>query len=383
MIYSVDFKELAGKISHIDMEKYLHDLGWVEIQTKREWVKIFQLEDKEDFFQVELPVSRDLRDYRVAMYRCVECIAQSTKKSIEQVILELLNPLSDIIRLRIKDPELETGSIYVEDTIRLYDNAKKLLMAAALDVVRPQLYHIGRPEQNIVDFVNSCRFGQTEIGSYVISIVCPISIISRNNVVQLSLFSEKQDCAYSLTRKVVNKLIESIRVARETINNGAFEEYILQNAESEKCISANFLDALSEISIYRSGCELDISAKYAPTIQNNTLPDASVRISHDYYTPINTVVRKIKSSQLSENAYFGRIKGLDAPPDPTNRNSGKITLVFIDEYDKKATASVTLPIEDYNAAIEAHREGKMVKVVGTLSGQMHKKINCTYFEVLA
>ena len=57
-------------------------------------------------------------------------------------------------------------------------------------------------------------------------------------------------------------------------------------------------------------------------------------------------------------------------------------MFFIDEYDKKATAAVTLSIEDYNAAIEAHREGKMVKVVGTLSGQMHKKINCAYFEVL-
>jgi hypothetical protein len=185
-------------------------------------------------------MSRDLRDYRLAMYRTVECIAQFTHKSIEQVILELLNPLSDILRLRINEPKIEVGSIYVEDTIKLYDNAKKLLMATAMDIVRPQIYHIGRPENSIVEFINNCRFGQTEIGSYVVSIVCPISKIVNNQVVQLTLFSNEEDCSQSLTRKVINKLIKSIKIVRETINSRTFEDYIYQNAETDNCISANF-----------------------------------------------------------------------------------------------------------------------------------------------
>jgi len=382
MIYSVDFKELAEKIRYIDTVKYLHDLGWNEIPTKREWVKIFQHEDQDNFYQIDLPVSRNLRDYKAAIYRAVECIALSTKKSIEQVVLELLNPLSDILRLRVNEPEIEAGSIYVEDTIKLYDNAKKLLMATAMDIVHPQLFHFGRPENAIMEFINSCRFGQTEIGSYVVSLICPISKIENNKVNQLSLFSNEEECSQSLTRKVVNKLINSIKTVRETINNRTFEEYIYKNAETENCISVNFLDALSEININRSGSELDIIAKYAPTIKNNTLSSPSITISNDYYLPINTITKEYKNTKISEKSYFGRIKRLDARPDLQNRKNGIIKFVFLDDNNSNATASVVLSKEDYNSAIDAHRDGKMIKIVGTLSGKTHKKIDCAYFELI-
>ena len=382
MIYSVDFKELSDRISYINIAKYLYDLGWNELPTKREWVKIFQLEDHKGFQQIDLPTSRNLRDYKSAMYRAVECIALSTEKSIEQVILELLNPLSDTLRLSIIEPDIEAGSMFVEDTIKLYENAKKLLMATAMDIINPQLFHFGRPENVIMEFVNQCKFGQTEIGSYVVSLICPISKIENNQIIQMSLFSNEDDCSQSLTRKVINKLINSIKTVRETISNRSFEEYIYQNAETENCISVNFLDALSEININIIGSELDITAKYAPTIKNNTLPFPSISISNDYYLPINTIARKFKNSNLSEKSYFGRIRHLDATPDLESRKGGKIKFVFLNDNNKNATASVILSKNDYNAAIEAHKNGNMIKITGTLSGQTQKNINCTYFEVI-
>ena len=383
MIYSANFEELAGKISHIDVAKYLNDLGWIEFSSKREHVKIFQLDNTNDFFQVDLPVYRYLRDYNSAMFRVMECIAQSTNKSVEQVILELLNPLSDIIRLRIVEPNIETGSIFVEDAIKLYDNAKKLLTATAMDITRPQLFHVGRPDNSIIDFVNSCRFGQTEIGSYVVSIVCPISKIDNNQFIQLSLYNEEEEGAHSFTRKVVNKLVVSINDVKEAINTGMLEKIIYENADSENCISANFLDALSGICIYRSDSTLDLNIKYAPTIQQNTLKKTDVSIDHDYFSPIDTIVKKIKSVQENEKTYIGRIKGLDATPDASARDRGKITIVFINDAQNKATATVSLSKEDYNDAIEAHRFGKTVKVVGTMSGQTNKKIDYSFFEIIS
>jgi len=385
MIYSVDFKALAGKISHVDVAKYLHDLGWQEFSSKRNLVKVFQMETQYGFFQVDLPLSRELRDYPSAMYRAVECIADSTQKSVEQIILELLNPLSDILRIRIQEPGIETGSIFVEDAIRLYDNAKKLLTATAMDIAHPQLFHAKRPENSIVEFVNKCRFGQTEMGSYVVSVVCPISTISKNEVMQLSLFNDEDECAQSLTRKVVNKLITSIGIVKDAVNKGSLEDTIKEYAGSDNSISANFLDALSGINIYRSNSSLDITAKYAPTIRINTLSDAFISINHDHFTPIDTLVKKIKEFQESEKTYFGRIKTLTAQPDPSVRRDGKIEIVFLDDAQKKTTASVVLSTDDYDTAVEAHRYGKQIKVVGTLSGQTgqnRRRLDCSYFEVL-
>jgi hypothetical protein len=41
MIHSADFKDLAERISYVDMAKYIHDLEWVEVPTKRERNKYF------------------------------------------------------------------------------------------------------------------------------------------------------------------------------------------------------------------------------------------------------------------------------------------------------------------------------------------------------
>ncbi|GHV28792.1 hypothetical protein FACS1894167_06790 [Synergistales bacterium] len=384
MIYSADFLEMAGKINHVEVAKYLRDLGWVSISSKRINVKIFQLEKGDSFFQVDLPADRGLRDYKSAMYHVVENIALSVDKSTEQVILELLNPMSDILKLRIKEPDSESGSIYMEEAITLYENAKKLITATAMDILHPRLYHSGRPDNAIAEFVANCRFGQTEIGSYVVSVACPISIIDKNQCKQLSLFNKEDELADSLTRNVVNKLIISAHQVREAIDQGNLEEFIHANAETKDCISANFLDALSGINIYREDSALDIALKYAPTISKNRIENLCVSINHDYYEPINTFINSVNTVQESEMTCIGRISKLHASPDAERRNAGEITIVFINEDEKKATVSAHLTKEDYDAAIDAHREGKTVKVIGTLSGQTKKtkKIECSYFGII-
>lgn len=383
MIYSVDLENMAGTIKHVDVAKYLRDLNWQEVPSKRDKVKIFQLETNGEFYQVDLPVSKDLRDYNAAMYRAVECIALSMRKSTEHVILELVNPLSDILRLRITEPNIETGSVLVEDAIKFYDNAKKLLTATAMDILHPQLYRVGRLDNAVTEFVNSCRFGQTEIGSYVVSIVCPILVINNNQIQQLTLFDDKEAGANSFTRNVVNKLITSVNLVREEIDQGALDKRFAQCADSQNFVSVNFIDALNGINIYRDNSRLDITAEYASTLQGNTLLDASASINHDYYEPMNSIVKKIKTRTEREKNIFGQIKKLDAVPDSSIRDGGTISVVFLDDAQKKACASVTLSKDDYITAIEAHRDGKFVRIAGVMSGRTNKKIDCRHFEVLS
>jgi hypothetical protein len=374
--------KLASIINHVDVSKYLHDLGWSEISTKRNYVKIFQLHNNNEFFQVDLPTSKDLRDYNTAMYLTVENIARASNKNIEQIILELLNPMADVLKFRINEPEIENGSIFVEYAIKLYENVKKLITATAMDVLQPKKIHLGRPDSNIISFINSCRFGQTEIGSYVVSVVCPMANIIDDKYEQLSLFDGEDIGAYSLTRNTTNKLISSINIVKESIDKGNLESAIYNNSNGENIVSINFLDALSEINIYKNNSILNISAQYAPTIRKNMLDNASVTVNSDYYNPINALVRKIKISKGNEKTYVGRISRLNAIPDAEKRMGGFITIVFIDESGKRATASVNLKREDYDSAIEAHREGKNVQIIGTLSGSKIKKIEYVSFGIL-
>ena len=383
MIYSVDFIKMAGKINHINMVKFLHDLGWEEFITKNKNAKTYQRITNDSFHQVDIPTSRNLRDYSIAMYRAIETISSVVNQSVEQVLLDLLNPISDIIRVQIKDKEMESGSIFIEDAIKLYDNAKKLLTATALDYKNPRPVHLGRTDATIQEFVSNCRFGQTEIGSYVVSVICPMIDISQEKIVQLSLFSDEETNAHSLTRNVIKKLITSMQRVKEAIDDGSPDDIIVESSNYKPDISANFLEALNSIGIFRNGVEVNFDIKWAPTIKDNRSKIEKITLNHDYYEPINALVKKLKENVEEEKIYIGKISRLNSNPDAEKRTNGNITLVYIGDNKTQTSASVNLPLEYYELAIEAHKDGAYVKVRGKLTGQTRiKNIECTDFELI-
>ena len=92
-------------------------------------------------------------------------------------------------------------------------------------------------------FLSNCRFGQTEVGSYVVSVVCPFAELDENeDYKQLSIFSDEERCANSLTRKVTSRDMENISFIKNHIDNGELEKLVLQN--EDRMISANFYEAL-------------------------------------------------------------------------------------------------------------------------------------------
>ena len=377
MLYSADFKDMSGKVKPVEMAKYLHDLGWSTIPTKREHVNIFQLSSGNDFYQINLPTDKSLSDYNIAMYRAIETLAASSKKSIEQVLLELLNPLSDILRFRISGNAFETGSIYVEDAINLYSNGRKMLAAAAMDAISPKLFHTGKPDSKVQELVSRSRYGQTEIGSYVVSLVCPFANVVDGEYAQLTLFDDEEMVANSLTRKVTRKLISSAQEVKTAVENGTLEKLVICESPT---ISANFLEAVNAIGLQKRDCHVEIAAKWAPTVRANTPENNAVSLTHDYYSPIAAVVNKIKSFCEEEKGYVGRITKLVSIENAPKRKNGQITIAYINENGKRSTASTNLSRYDYDRAIEAHKKGEMVRVVGKLSA---KTIECTAFDIIA
>lgn len=377
MIYPVDFIKMAGTVNHVEFAKYLHDLGWKSIKTTKNTFHVFQHERDNDFFQADIPTTRALSDYDRTIYRAIEEVARFSQKSTEQVLLELINPLSDIIRIRLKNEDLESGSIYMEDAITLYENTRKLLTAAAMDVLNPAILHRGRPDSTIQKFISTCRFGQTEIGSYIVSVVCPISKIEDNDIIQLSLFQDEQEAAHSLTRNTINKMLSSAQAIKEGIDGGNYSDSLLQ----ENKISVNFLDALNMMGINKDKMQVDVSIQWAPTIRENRSNISTITLTHDYSAPIETIVRKVKKPINEEKSYVGRISHLNSTTDVKNRTTGIITLVFVNEANKASSASVELPLTEYNQAIDAHRNGKYVRIKGTLSGTGKKRIECSEFSV--
>lgn len=381
MTYSVNYLDLTEKISPLAFAKYLKDTGWALFQTKREDIKIYQFERNDVFFQVIIPMERKLNDYREAMYKAVETVAKVEAKSVEQIMLYLLNPNTDILKIRLEKKDVEAGNILLNDAICVYENAKRLLAATALDILHPKKYHQGRMDDCVQKFLSNCRFGQTEVGSYVISVVCPFAELDENEEYkQLSIFSDEEQCANSLTRKVTSRVMENISLIKNHIDNGELDKLILQN--EDRIISANFYEALGGLNLDSDGADVEFIAEWSPVVKNASNVRSRVMLTHDYYQPIETAIGKLKGEANKLTKIVGRIKILNSSPDVQKRKKGKITVVYLDQDDKRKTVTVNLNKNDYEKAIRAHERGYYVEIVGEMVYGKKTPMSCESFVII-
>lgn len=382
MIYAVNFMDLTVKISPLAFAKYLKDTGWEVFQSKKTYIKIFQYEKGHDFFQVIIPMEKRLHDYREAMLKAVETVAKAENRSVEQVLLYLLNPNTDILKIRLDKKDVEAGNILMDDAIRIYDHAKKLLAATALDILHPKKYHQGRMDDCVLKFLAGCRFGQTEIGSYVVSVVCPFAELDENeDYKQLSIFSDEEQCANSLTRQVTNRVMKNIAYIKEQIDNGEMNKLIIQ--DESQIISANFYEALGGLNLDSSEADVEFIAEWSPIVKNTGYTEDRILLTHDYYQPIEIAIGKLKEETNRSTKIIGRIKKLESSPDVQKRKIGKITVVYLDENDKPKTVTANLNKNEYDRAIKAHERGCHIEIVGEMSsGKRPFMSSCESFTVI-
>ncbi len=379
MIYSVNFLDMTEEINPFTVCKYLEQTDWKQFQFKRTGVKVYQKYINDVFEQVIVPMDKSFLDYKNTMFDAVKTIADTEKKTLEQIMLFLLNPNSDILKIRFEKKDVETGNILFDDAIKLFDNAKRLLAATALDVVNPKKIHYGRIDDSVQHFLNQCRFGQTEIGSYVVSIVCPFAELSEGEGYrQLSIFSDEERCAYSLTRKVTNKLIDNVVLIKHYIDEGDVDKLLYEEAG----ISSNFLEALNGLNLKDDNTLVEFTTEWSPTVKTNRSENYQVKVTNDYYEPIASVIGKIKEETNSRTEIVGRIKQLSAAPMVDDRIGGIITVAFVGEKNRVKSVSIHLNKEDYENAVEAHQHGKAVRVVGDLITKGKLKMENSIFSVI-
>ncbi len=363
MIYSVNFCEMTVELNPHAVCKYLDNMGWTQLRINRDDVKVYQFVQGENFSQVRIPLNKELSDYKESMYSAIKTIAQVENKSEEQVMLYLLNPNTDILKIRLDKKEQTPGSISFDDAIRLYDSAKKLIAATTLDVINPKKIHAGRTDEQVQSFMNQCRFGQTEIGSYIVSIVCPFAELSSDDEYkQLSIFSEEEECAQSLTRLMTNKLMDNVGAIKKKIDDGD-----LSFLASDKCdISVNFFEALRGMSFESKNSNIEFFAEWSPVVKNNRSEISRIKLSNDYYQPIEYVINQIREVVKEQTEVIGKIKQLKATPSVDKRETGTIVVAYVDTDTKAKSVTVNLTKEDYDEAVLAHKAGKTVKIVGDL-----------------
>ncbi len=122
--------------------------------------------------------------------------------------------------------------------------------------------------------------------------------------------------------------------------------------------------------------------QWSPIIKNTDCVKNRILLTHDYYQPIETTIERLKDETNKSTRIIGRIKKLESSPDVQKRKIGKITVVYLDENDKRKTVTVNLNKNEYDKAIKAHERGFHVEIVGEISCGRNASMSCESFAVI-
>ena len=304
-----------------------------------------------------IPLDENTSDYDARMEEAAGAIAHWEKRPVLEVANDLLYAASDMLRFRVASATVEGGSLPLEDGLRLLEGVRTAILAAAHSVLSPARYHKRMSKGEAEEFVSACRMGQTERGSFVATVACPLRAIDNDQ-----LFIDTTDDPFA--RKTTTLLMRSAAELVSAIETDKVREMVQRNKQ-DPMVSANLCDAIVRMKPSIDGSELTIGATWSmlrPAPTGQTVP-RTVRIQHSYFPVIEDVYRELRPGARAEpDTFLGYVDTLDGESGPGGKMQGEVTLRVLVDGEKVIRAKTTLDATQHELAIEAYRTQDIVKL---------------------
>ncbi|MHB8260654.1 MAG: hypothetical protein ACYDCN_02885 [Bacteroidia bacterium] len=362
-----DIFKAVPELKFTELQAYLRNTGWARIETVKQTIALFQKEIGNNFFETTLPLNKDFADYTYRIVDVLEAIANAENREVHQVLTDLSLPPGDIVRFRVINRDTIGGTISFLEGFNLLESAKKSLFTTACDIIQPEKYHKRLGLKGAQQFIEECRLGQTEKGSFIASVICPfVNETPEEKAQQLNIFSPADEFKKSLTRKVTVRLMTALEILKSAIDRG--EENRIVDLVGENIISANFMESIVELNSTKEISEIEIITSWSVFAQQQPQVTRSIKLSNDYTPVLENIINKIKPIDKGiDDVFIGKISLTKADPDIHSRTDGEVVLNYVlGDEEKVSKARVVLNNEDYERACEAHKQGKTVKVKGKL-----------------
>lgn len=364
----------------LEVSAYLRAKGWRQASDLRGKASLWLLAREGDEFDVTVPQRREMGDYALRISEVLETLAKVEQRSELDVLRDLLTVTADLIRVRAPSQDAENGTLPLDRAVEFVERSRDMMLAAACATLDKRAFFAKRKAQQAMDYLSHVRMGQTEHGSYVLTILSPVAPELKPVQEMLPIIAE---VSAPYERQVTQTLIESLR----TLDDAARTAGVLgdmapfQDAIS-KGVSANLCDAVVGLSDVSSGRGLEIQVSWSRSRPVDEGMPTRVFLASDTMPIIQEAARQFREAGPFEDVEVeGVVTRLDRGPDAVE---GEVTIYGnIEGQFRRMT--LKLEGEKYSKAVQAHDLRQTVKCAGDLvkEGRGYRLQNPRRFEVLS
>jgi hypothetical protein len=333
--------------------------------------------------QLVFPMDLSAPDYLESTDLVIGKVAELTHLKPQSLLNRIRSANDDVMRFRVFF-DGDDNELPLSFASSLVQSTEKLLKAAACTVLRPRIHHPRLALTEAAQFVEEAKFGQTELGSFILRVACPINAMA----VQGSL--ELDDESMPFVRQVTLSLHTALSQLTSAIEEDSVDKLVenLKSASAIPLISSNLCEALSDMHDEKVDNSLDLGfdwsvLKHVP----QSVTDRPILIQRDYFSRIEEVRRELRSSEIGQvDTFIGTVERLDGEMGADgNRSGGVVLSLLLREEGETVRARTVLNVEQYKKADAAHMtSGAYIKVVGRLrpGRQPRQLTDVKHFDVL-
>jgi hypothetical protein len=345
--------------------------GWQRIPGVNGDIALFQ-HPAGQWDQLIVPMDESLDDYPRRLREVIENLANFENRPVAEVLNDLLSPDADTLRYRVISPATGRGTIPLVDGIQLLEGAKRSILAAACSVIQPHPYHPRMSRTEAQQLLNACQLGQTERGSYSVSIACPLHAVEQDQ----DLLPDVEP----FTRQAIALLMRSLSRIVSAIEADTLPA-VFDEVPDAPVVSANLCEALLQAQPQDEQSVLDVSASWATTLPPKIPIPTKVRIKHEYFPIIQDISRKLRPALApTADLFVGYIANLGGQPGEDGRMQGEATLSIVYE-EQIQSVRVDLRPEWWGIAHAALGAHGIVRFRGVFhrGARIHRITNITEF----
>ena len=363
-------REALLAVSPSALSAYARAAGWTRGEPYGDRSDVYAAEGLPD---VILPRTQRLGDYATVVSRLIEIFANVADTDELSLYRDLVTADRDVIRVRVA-PGDDDGSMTVNNGVNLVGGAHDLLLAAACSLREPHPLYRAGANREANDYVNQVHLGQTEQGSYVVTLLTPVVPPPMQQVLDPNWASDDAPLERRMTWRLHQALTATREATERTIGGerDAFSEAVRQGT------SANLCEAL--VTMIEPFPTLDISLTWARTRPMNAARSV-VRFANADAPILREAARSFRDREPQPDVCLvGPVQRLKRDEWETD---GAITVrAYVDGRIQSVTT--VLKQSDYEQAIHAHQTKAPVVLKGELErfGQRWRLLNPSLADVI-
>ena len=353
-----DLKKAIDLITVEKLEKVLSFLKWRELDVLMNG-RVRQFVSPDDEYVALIPLVKEFSDYYRVLGETLQSIASFENRAIEALVNRILNPSYDIQKWRIANSYTSDRKIPFFSMTDTIEKIKDVLATTYLDTLNPTRFHKKVYTMDVNKNISEYSFGQTEIGSYILNILCPLGDY------QYTIFNPtEQDIP--LNRKINMRLLSSINNIQKDLGNSDTNK--VDEDVDKGLYSVNFLDSLVDIYDETKDTEMNIIVDWCKDVRFvKEAPVSSIKLEPIFMEKVNFIADKYrpKKEENVQKTYYGKIESITANPEVENREYVQIKIVTIGDDNKKLNIQSRLNYNAFYSIVKtAFDNGSNIKLSG-------------------